>query len=123
MKNKFVVLLLIYVILFMTGCTQNNQVLYKSTKHIEHSRMKQNYYLIAENVTVEASNRFFGYVPLTLMPFSPDDRINALSLELLKKYNGDVLTDVKVETGWLVTLYYNTYTYYLTANVWQRKEK
>ena len=121
--KKILQIIYLFVLLLITGCANNEQILYKSTKHIEHSTFKKDYFLIAENVTVEASNRFFGYVPLTLMPFSPDERINALSLELLDKYHGDILTDVRIETGWLITLYYNTYTYYLTANVWQRKDK
>lgn len=120
-------LVVVIGIFFFVGCSSTNQnienTVYKSTKHIERMELKKNYYLVAENVTVESSNRFLAYIPLTIMPLTVDGRIDSLSLELLNKYNGDILTDVKVETGWLFTLYYNTYTYYLTGNVWQRKDK
>jgi hypothetical protein len=109
------------LVLLFTGCA-NIQPTYKAEQKIDRNKLKANYNLIAQRASVDVSNKFLVYIPLTLAPMEIDDVVNKLSNELLNKYNGDVLTDVKVETNWLFTLYYNTYTYTLTANVWQRKE-
>ena len=120
MKKFYKLLLISFIIFISVGCS-SIQPTYKTNESIDRVKLKENYYLIDKNAKAEISIRFFAYIPLTIVPLEEDDRVNKLSEEILSRYNADILTDVRLETTWLFTVYYNTYTYILTASVWKKK--
>ncbi|RLA75785.1 MAG: hypothetical protein DRG78_20365 [Epsilonproteobacteria bacterium] len=131
MKKLSLVIILFTIILF-TGCSskQNQLELQKSKKYVSLKNINQHFNLMQKDAKYELSNKFFVYLPAKMsipVDSSGSDvnllAVDRLSLYLLNKYNGDILTNVRIETDWLFTIYWNTYTYYITADVWKRKEE
>jgi len=88
---------------------------------VNYDLLKKNFVLIQKNAKDEISNRFFVYIPITLQSSNLESATETLSNDMIDRYGADLLTNVRIETDWLVTVYYNTYTYYITADVWKRK--
>ena len=126
---KKIILLSLATILLVSGCSSKNSslisganILIKSTDLIKEETLSKNFVLIQKNAKDEISNRFLVYIPLTIQSSSLESATESLTQDMMDKYGADLLTNVRIETDWLLTLYYNTYTYYITADVWKRKK-
>lgn len=116
------------IILLLSACSNKNlspssarNTIIKSTDLINEDLLAKNFVLIQKNAQDEMSNRFFVYIPLTLQASSLESATETLTKEMIERYGADLLTNVRIETNWLITIYYNRYTYYITADVWRRK--
>jgi PBP1b-binding outer membrane lipoprotein LpoB len=126
MKKR--ILLGLMMILLFAGCStkevspkDGSNTIIRSTDLINNENLKKNFVLIQRNAKDEMTNRFFAYIPITLEASSLESAVESLTKDMMNKYGADLLTNVSIETDWLVTVYYNTYTYYITADVWKRK--
>jgi len=131
MKLRLFSVSVIYILsslFILTGCINKNEPhksideqIIVSTDLINKDILIKNFVLIQRDARDDITNRFFVYIPLTVYSLTLDSAIEKLSKRLLNKYGADLLTNVKIETDWLATIYYNTYTFYITADVWKRK--
>lgn len=123
MDNMLNRLLIIILMIFcVSACTSNpNYSLYKTHSPINYVELNNSHRMIQRGVEADISNWFFLYLPAKLEVGTDTVIADKLSDRILKKYNGDILTNVEIKKDTLITLYWNYYSYSMTADVWSRK--
>jgi len=119
MVNRLVVCVI--AILMLGGCASHTKLtnVADKGKSYDQTYLNNNFELIAENAEVDLGRAFFYILPIGDLNSLDDAYVVS---ELLEKYEGDLVTDVSIESKFGTLLYVSVYYVYATGNVWKRKE-
>lgn len=118
MKNNLLICLLLSV---LSGCATTNA---HFTNHIssptqqDEEYLSNNFVLVEKDGEVVMNRHFFVYIPLSgYYQFNDETAVE----KILRKYDGDLVTNLTIEKKLLFLLYYNRYYVVAKGDVWRRK--
>ena len=121
----YFVLLLILASFTIQGCVPKygGKTIHTSQEQLDEAIVEKRYRLIARQAEADIGNNFFVYLPVKIgMPNTEDQIESMLAKKLLDRHGADLLTNVKIEQKILFTLYWNTFSRHITADVWRKKD-
>jgi len=122
--KKFLFSLLLLA-MAIQGCIPKYQgdTIFHKTGAIEKALLEKNYTLVAQQQKADIGNFWVFYIPVNLeMPKEEGEIEHTLADKLLQRFDGDLLTNVKFESSWLITVYWNQFKRHITADVWKKKD-
>ena len=124
MKHFYLVTVLLFS-LMIQGCIPKYEgdPIYHQGEVSDMSALKENYTLVAKSQKASVGNYWVFYLPVMLqMPTEENDIEHKLADKLLQRFDADLLTNIKIESSYLVTLYWNQFRRHITADVWKKKD-
>ena len=124
MKLHYIGILLL--VLAVQGCIPKytGQPVYKKSEKIDVDGLNKDYQLVGSQQSATVGNYFFLYIPVKLGLSSEEgDTENRLMQDLLKRFDGDLLTNIKFRSSYLITAYWNQWTREIVADVWKKRGK
>ena len=120
MRKTIINIIIVVIAMQLTSCANNSPPMYKSSQKMNSVAVGNEYELISSNVTHTLSNWWLLYIPVKLS--IPNERVeDKLTHALLNKYSGELLTNVQIEKSTFFTIYWNVWSYKITADVWRKK--
>ena len=116
---------IIFLALAIQGCIPKYQgdTIFHKSEAVDKALLEKNYTLVAQKQKADIGNFWILYVPINLqMPSEEAEIEHTLANKLLQRFDADLLTNVKFESSWLVTLYWNQFKRHITADVWKKKD-
>lgn len=114
--------LLAVILFFLSGCaTTPNEPLYKTQEPINHAQLYKDYRIIKQGAEAKISIWFFVLTPLKFDYSAGTDVAVMLGNKILSEYDGEFLTSAKVNKHTFISIYWNSFSYSMTADVWGRK--
>jgi hypothetical protein len=111
------------MMIFLSGCSTSFLTpTVKSNVKVDQNVLEQKYRLMNHRATASLSNHYIAYLPVSVSLGNNEDAVDALSNILLRKYRGDLLTDVVVKNKIFISFYWNIFTYEIEAEVWRKKD-
>ncbi|MDH5256744.1 MAG: hypothetical protein OEX07_02010 [Gammaproteobacteria bacterium] len=121
--NKTIITLLLLSTFVLAGCATRQPIFTNrvvSTVGVDWDYINNNFELVDENAEVVLNRHFLVYLPLSGYYSFNDETI---SNELLYKYQGDLITNLRIDKKFLFLLYYNRYYVVANGKVWKRKKE
>ncbi len=107
--------------LFLAGCATTdvkftNQIAVPTAQDLRY--LNSNFELIKQGAETTLDRHFFMYVPLSGF-YEFNDK--TVITELLDEYDGDLVTNLRIDRKFLFTLYYNRYYVVAKGDIWKKK--